>query len=141
MDVTGLLACIASIDKLVLINEAAGPIITHAHEVQIVTEQIALEDHYAFTAVPFQSPQSMNLKILLTMQHKAYGRPDAQQWKEVEKKELNSMEQKEWVYAYKHDDLGNIIKYKAKLVVQGFSQHLENMATHMHRLPDSLAFA
>ena len=69
-----------------------------------------------------------------------FGRPDGKKWLEAVENELNNMKIKKvysvvksipnnknlisskWVFSYKRDDKGNIIKYKARLVARGFSQ-------------------
>jgi len=69
-----------------------------------------------------------------------FGRPDEKEWLKAVEEELNNMKNKNvytivsnipngknlissrWVFSYKRDDRGNIIKYKARLVARGFSQ-------------------
>ena len=69
-----------------------------------------------------------------------FGRQDEKEWLKAVEEELNNMKNKNvytivsnipngknlissrWVFSYKRDDRGNIIKYKARLVARGFSQ-------------------
>jgi len=69
-----------------------------------------------------------------------FGKPDEKEWLKAVEEELNNMKNKnvytlvknildekilisiEWVFSYKRDDKGNIVKYIVRLVVRGFSQ-------------------
>jgi len=69
-----------------------------------------------------------------------FGRPDEAKWLEAVYEELNNMTEKEvytfvkvlpkyknkisirWIFSYKRDSEGKIVKYKARLVARGFTQ-------------------
>ncbi|GLB34019.1 hypothetical protein LshimejAT787_0109030 [Lyophyllum shimeji] len=89
----------------------------------------------------FYATRNFNLNKAPESQREAYARPDADVWRAAERRELDSLAEKHvfeesalpkgrnaiglvWVYAYKYNPDGSIIKgkEKARLCAQGFSQ-------------------
>lgn len=78
------------------------------------------------------SSQSKEWKIAMNEELKCLN--DRCTWKILKKPENINCIGSKWIYKIKTDSIGKIVRYKVRLVAQGFSQKIRTIQNHMHLL-------